>query len=128
MHNDGGQVPKKVEKKEEKIVEIKKEIASDKIETRPKYTRRESPVITPPLEEVIDDFVPLKELKAKSNVVNSANGVNNGKKVVSEKSLSELRAVLQSLNKNKDKPKGEIPTENKIKEIPENELKKMLEI
>src|SRR3989339_928063 len=127
-HKDGGQVPKKVEKKEEKIVEIKKEIVSDKIETRPKYTRRESPVITPPLEEVIDDFVPLKELKAKSNVVNSANGVNNGKKVVSEKSLSELRAVLQSLNKNKDKPKGEIPTENKIKEIPENELKKMLEI
>jgi hypothetical protein len=48
------------------------------------------------------------------------------------KSLSELRSVLQSLNKNKTEDKTPAPPapvqNNKPKEIPEAELRQMLQV
>lgn len=105
---------------------------------RPKYVKREEikPVL-PELDEVADDFVPLKELKSKP--VFADNNINhNSKKAVNEKSLAELRAVLQSLNKNKTENKEQTqkilpskPAEAEAftgKEIPEDKLKQMLQV
>jgi energy-coupling factor transporter ATP-binding protein EcfA2 len=103
---------------------------------KPKYTKRENPSATPPPPRVIpkpepldDDFVSLEDLKPKTPEKTQIN--NGAKKVVNEKSLAELRAVLQSFNKNKSlEPPKEKPiiSENKLKEIPEETLKKILKI
>jgi hypothetical protein len=114
---------------------------------RPKYVRRENPPpvkpAMPKLDELNDDFVPLKELKVKPVPVNNvsnvnANNVNNNvKKAVNQKSLSELRAVLQSFTKDKknDKVVNQVesnkPADNKPekpKEIPEDKLRQMLQV
>ncbi len=55
----------------------------------------------------------------------------NAKKTMDPKSLSELRSVLQSLNKNKIEDKAPAPPpvpNNKPKEIPEAELRQMLQV
>jgi hypothetical protein len=111
-----------------------------KIFDKPKYIKKEEtrpPVILKPDDLPKDDFVSLKDLKphfVEKTVDNQNNAV---KKVVNEKSLSELRAVLQSFNKNKpvepikpveNKKSEPVMNENKIKEIPEDKLKKMLQV
>jgi len=99
---------------------------------RPKYTKRESiPAPRPPVmvpDPVDDDFVPLNQLKSNNN----QNGV---KKNVSEKSLAELRAVLDSFKKEKKESRPISPpiietksTELKPKEIPEDKLRQMLHV
>lgn len=107
---------------------------------KPKYFKREEvrppvkPVIPPPDLPADDDFVPLKELKAKSPVVDSskANNLNgSGRKEVNQKSLAELRAVLQSLGKDKKTepvPPKVSPEKEVVKEIPEDKLKALLEV
>ncbi len=118
---------------------------------RPKYFKREevrpvTPAIPKPDLPSDDDFIPLKELKPKlapitndpSNVSNNTNSI--AKKTVNEKSLSELRAVLSSLNKDKAKEPAKALTEekketlpqdkinDKPKEIPEDKLREMLKV
>lgn len=134
-HKDNGQPVKKEEKKEEKKFEPKlpekKEMPPVKAPERPKYFRREEirPVApVPKLEEKLDDdFVPLKELKPKIVVQ-----ANNQKKEVNEKSLADLRAVLQNLTKDKKvvaaEEKKPVEEKKEIKEIPEEKLKQMLEV
>ena len=108
---------------------------------KPKYFKREEvrplpkPVMPPPDLPADDDFVPLKELKAKVPVIeNKSNNFNNGsgRKEVNQKSLAELRAVLQSLNKDKktepEPPKIVSPETKEIKEIPEDKLKDLLKV
>jgi hypothetical protein len=135
-------------KKEEKRVEpvIVKTVEKKEFE-KPKYTKRETPAVPAPLLDGNDDFVPLKELKSKpiviNNVTNNNQTVNNnGRKLVSEKSLSELRAVLQNLNKNKIKEdisspelkkaetveKSDVVVKDTPKEIPEDKLRQMLKV
>jgi hypothetical protein len=132
-------------KPEVKVVETKEAVPvvkpPVKVFEKPKYVKREEPrVIPPPLEEVDDDFVPLKELKPQL-VINNTNNNGSGKKVVNEKSLADLRAVLQSLNKNKVSgsvetparpnitvPKVETSIPEKPKEIPEDKLKQILQV
>ena len=70
----------------------------------------------------------------------SSKSLDNVKKVVDQKSLSELRAVLQSLNKDKKNDKVTPPkeeeksvkkeaiTKDKPKEIPEDKLRQMLHV
>jgi hypothetical protein len=124
--------------------------------TAPKYIKREEFRREPPkLDLPDDDFIPLKELKPKINNVTNLNNqiinINNNssqnntvKKTVNEKSLADLRAVLQNLSKEKKESKEikpELPkkegdlinktetiTENKPKEIPEDKLKQMLQV
>jgi hypothetical protein len=142
-HKDKGQAPV-LKKAETKFIE-KKEIpppVSAPVRTfeKPKYVRREftppPPRVVPKPEPLNDDFVPLEELKPKTIVrpdVFTQQNNNSGqvKKAVNEKSLSELRAVLQSFNKNKTeevKKNEPIVNTNKPKEIPEETLKKMLHV
>ena len=119
--------------------------AAAKIFEKPKYFKREDvrpmppkPVIPQPDLPTDDDFVPLKELKVKP-VINNTNTNNNhqtinnfnsnnnsAKKVVNEKSLADLRAVLQGLTK--DKTKEEPKISEKPKEIPEDKLRQMLDV
>jgi hypothetical protein len=109
---------------------------TEKPPERPKYTRRDEPRFTPPQPDLPsdDDFVPLKELKPKPVPTPINGNENNGaKKVVNEKSLSELRAVLQSLNKDKTKEAPKVNNEEKkegaeVREIPEDKLKAMLHV
>ncbi len=135
-HRDGGQI---VKKEVPKVVTPTPIVQPPpvKIIEKPKYMKREEVRPAMPIpDEPDDDFVPLKELKPKSNpnpagVSNNQNG--SGKKVVNEKSLAELRAVLESLNKNKPKevPKVNVEEKNKnteVKEIPEEKLKAMLQV
>jgi energy-coupling factor transporter ATP-binding protein EcfA2 len=105
---------------------------------QPKYKRREevrSPRPEPELPN--DDFIPLKELKTK--IINPTNisEVNRSqpKKEINDKNLTKLRAVLQSLNKNKPEPVKPSGTETsadqvkkEVKEIPEDKLKQMLQL
>jgi len=143
-HNNG-QTPIRDDRKNDKIIEKKPLEQTRGRETlpvpvtRPKFFKREEPrpaVLPKPDLPNDDDFVPLQELKAKpapmnNNQPNNMNG--SGKKVVNEKSLAELRAVLQNLNKDK---KGGSPKPAEIseaetfsgKEIPEDKLKQMLNI
>ena len=146
----------------------KKESSSTTVKSfsKPKYFKREEIRPAPPkLDLPDDDFVQLKDLKIKPVPVN--NGLNSeagkAKKVMDPKSLSELRAVLQSFTKDKKsasasdgsgevKPasvqnsgeareekkrepekikvveKKEILVKEKPKEIPEEELRKMLQV
>jgi energy-coupling factor transporter ATP-binding protein EcfA2 len=161
--NNTTPTPKKEEKKEavspsvpvKPVIEKKIEKAPDRVTERreaPKYMKREEgrpftpkPVIPLPEISTDDDFVPLKELKAKPSVINNITNnnqtINNngsGRKIVSEKSLAELRNVLQSLNKDKSKEatKTEDAKPAKIsetetfsgKEIPEDKLRQMLQV
>ena len=107
---------------------------------RPKYNKNPSGPSSgpkpPPLDlgPADDDFVPLKELKTASPTINQVNQPTAKvepviKKSVNEKSLSDLRAVLNKINK--DKPAqtlNQSMTDNKDKpkEIPEETLKKIL--
>jgi len=129
--------------------------APNRIFEKPKYFKREEvrrpvsqpvvpakSVMPPPDLPADDDFVPLKDLKAKivpPPVINNTNNQNtsnanngNAKKAVNEKSLADLRAVLQSLNKNKPvevKPAKISETETfSGKEIPEDKLRQMLQV
>jgi hypothetical protein len=125
----------------EKVVE-KKETPPITAKTfdRPKYVKRaEAKTITPKLDlPSDDDFVPLRDLKIKSNEVGNVkfNNINGQvKKEINQKSLLELRAVLQSLNKNKttsasnsEQPKSFVDEKMEVKEIPEDKLRKILEI
>jgi hypothetical protein len=125
----------------EKVVE-KKETPPITAKTfdRPKYVKRaEVKTITPKLDlPSDDDFVPLRDLKIKSNEVGNVkfNNINGQvKKEINQKSLLELRAVLQSLNKNKttsasnsEQPKSFVDEKMEVKEIPEDKLRKILEI
>jgi hypothetical protein len=125
----------------EKVVE-KKETPPITAKTfdRPKYVKRaEVKTITPKLDlPSDDDFVPLRDLKIKSNEVGNVkfNNINGQvKKEINQKSLLELRAVLQSLNKNKttsalnsEQPKSFVDEKREVKEIPEDKLRKILEI
>ncbi len=129
-----------VEKKEEKkqaapVVAY----STPKVSDKPKYVRREEikPTIPKP-EPVGDEFVSLQDLKVKvvekPPVVNPATGTG-AKKAVNEKSLAELRAVLQTLTKNKPvetkkeaEPKTPPGKTFAGQEIPEDQLKKMLTI
>jgi uncharacterized membrane protein YgcG len=108
-------------------------------DARPKYTKRpDGPsaiIANPPPIETEDEYVPIKVLKpvvlgttsqspaTSTNQAGNGNTLNSGamptKKSVNEKSLSELREVLQRLNK--DKPKVEPKTEAKT--IPNVEQK-----
>lgn len=123
-------MPKTVEKKETPPVKNFNQTAQV---VRPKYVKREEvkPVL-PPLEEVDDDFVPLKELKPKAQEKPVIIGQNNGvKKAVNEKSLAELRAVLQSFNKDKNIEKlkpAVAKSSDEVKEIPEDKLREMLQV
>jgi hypothetical protein len=109
---------------------------------KPKYTRRENVLPARPKPEPLDDdFVPLEELKPKINSATpivSQNNNSSTKKAVNEKSLAELRAVLQSFNSQK-KPEtnndkavevknAPPPMESKPKEIPEEKLRQMLRV
>ena len=145
-HNDKASVvtQRKDEKKEifrapNKNIERKEPLPVKVIE-RPKYMPRvnvppRQPVVPKP-EPLDDDFVPLEELKPKVNiqasVVNNSQNINSvTKKAVNEKSLNELRAVLQSFKKDKPpeiKKDDSVIVENKIKEIPEETLKNMLHV
>ena len=156
-HKEKGVPAKKIETKPvEKIPEkiIEKKVVppvAPKVFEKPKYTKREDarPVLSKLELPPDDDFVPLKELKTKpvtvnnitnnNQVTNNTNNVNtSGKKAVSDKSLSELRAVLQSLTK--DKKETSIPTvkvfpeekkevvSERPKEIPEEKLRQMLQV
>ena len=131
-----------------------------KVFEKPKYFKREDARSIPPRPAMplpdlpADDFVSLKDLKIKvaevkveNNITNNSKQTTNNinsKKIVNEKSLADLRAVLQNLTKDKpvDKenkpPKSELTvgkeslTNNKIndkpKEIPEDKLRQMLQV
>jgi energy-coupling factor transporter ATP-binding protein EcfA2 len=147
-HKDKGQIIKKEEEKKEvkvekviepikieKVVE-KKEVPIAKVFERPQYVKREVKPVLPILESPNDDFVSLKDLKSKLNstpnqIDNNLNNKNNNKKIPDQKSLSELRAVLQSLNKNKvinETVKPVTIEQDKPKEIPEDKLRQMLSL
>lgn len=150
-HKDGGAL---IGKKNETVSQVEKKeppttpSEAVKIPEKPKYFKRENvrpvdpkPIIPPPdLPE--DDFVPLSELKSRpiviNNITNNNHPVGNqnseGRKAVNEKSLADLRAVLQGLTKNKNldtgkkEEKKELIKEDKPAEIPEDKLRKILEI
>jgi hypothetical protein len=89
----------------------------------------------PPPDLPDDDFVPLTELKPKpiapppTQAKSSTSNNTGARKTVNEKSLAELRAVLNSFkNKNSETPKVVQPPPKEIKEIPEEDLKKMLHV
>ena len=147
-HKDKGQVvkkePVKILTKESPLVQEKKpevkmvekrepQKEPVKIFDKPKYFKKESPVpVAPPLDAPTDDFVSLKDLKSKlPPSIPTTNQGSGFKKTVNEKSLSELREVLKSFNKNKPeeiKKTDQPPVENKLKEIPEDRLRKMLQV
>jgi energy-coupling factor transporter ATP-binding protein EcfA2 len=147
-HKDKGVVVKKSEPAliKEKISRVPVENPTDKNPTeslkafaKPKYFKREEvrsaekPAMPPPDLPIDDDFVPLKELKVKTPVIeNKANSLNgSGKKEVNQKSLAELRAVLQSLGKDKKTEPVPPPVSSEkkeIKEIPEDKLKALLKV
>ena len=136
--------------------------APAKVFEKPKYFKREDarpvppkPVMPLPEMPADDDFIPLKNLKAGPGVANNITNSNhnnqkvndlndNGKKAVNEKSLSDLRAVLQSLAKDKPGSKEALPQKaespvgketltpdrinDKPKEIPEDKLRQMLQV
>jgi hypothetical protein len=112
----------------------KKEAPPVKVFERPKYVRREDvrPVAMPIPDLPNDDFVSLKDLKPKIGLLNNNTNTNNNynKKVPDQKSLAELRAVLQSLNKNKtnEVSKPAVEVKDKPKEIPEDKLRQMLNL
>jgi hypothetical protein len=107
---------------------------------RPKYMKREEVRPPAPKPELPhdDDFMSLQDLKGKipdNPIVMKKAEVSssslNAKKTMDPKSLSELRSVLQSLNKNKIEDKAPAPPpvpNNKPKEIPEAELRQMLQV
>ena len=107
---------------------------------RPKYMKREEVRPPAPKPELWhdDDFMSLQDLKGKipdNPIVMKKAEVSssslNAKKTMDPKSLSELRSVLQSLNKNKIEDKAPAPPpvpNNKPKEIPEAELRQMLQV
>ncbi len=145
-HKDGGQTINKPILDKKEVPKILKPISTPipaKVFDKPKYVKRENPApIIPKFDEPDDDFVPLQELKNKSTQLNvpAINQNNNlvHKKAVSEKSLADLRAVLQNLNKDKTKKeeKREEVKPAKLsetetfsgKEIPEDKLKQMLQL
>lgn len=110
-------------------------------DARPKYTKRpDGPsaiIANPPPIETEDEYVPIKVLKpvvlataASAQIPNGNGTVSNfggvaAKKSVNEKSLSELREVLQRLNKDKPKvePKPETKPEVKTETKPQDEKK-----
>jgi energy-coupling factor transporter ATP-binding protein EcfA2 len=111
-HNSVAVIEKKVTDTVVKTVE-KKEIIPPPVKSfeRPKYMRREDPrppVLKPELPHD-DNFMSLNDLKGKipdnPATIKKADAVNNlksnTKKIMDPKSLSELRSVLQSLNKNR---------------------------
>ena len=85
-----------------------------------------------------DDFVSLQDIKIKKTESNHQN--QNNKKVVNEKSLSELRAVLSKIKKDKDSNPIDLNSESlqeeslketksdNPKEIPEDRLRNLLQI
>ena len=132
--NEAGRREQNKSEAQEKPVE-KKEIVPIKVFERPKYVKREvARPVAPPIPDLPDDdFVPLKDLKPKIESTNNQtnNNLNNhNKKVPDQKSLAELRAVLQSLNKNKSNEvsKPSVEEKNKPKEIPEDKLRQMLNL
>jgi energy-coupling factor transporter ATP-binding protein EcfA2 len=141
-HNSVAVIEKKVTDTVVKTVE-KKEIIPPPVKSfeRPKYMRREDPrppVLKPELPHD-DNFMSLNDLKGKipdnPATIKKADAVNNlksnTKKIMDPKSLSELRSVLQSLNKNRTEDKASPPAPaqvNKPKEIPEEELRQMLQV
>ncbi len=168
-HKDKDVIPKKnensiLEKKKEPVVvkfispkrveekffvsQEKKSFTSvpNKIFERPKYIKKEDsrPVPPPKLDLPNDDFIPLKELKVKIPIENSNSNITNNKKVVNEKSLSELREVLRSFTKDKKDAKvvnqvESMPEKSKPakisetetfsgKEIPEDKLRQILHV
>jgi hypothetical protein len=122
---------------------------------KPKYFKRDdvrpSRPVTP-LPEITsdpdDDFVPLKEVKIKTvmpeNNVASNNSNLSSKKEVNQKSLADLRAVLENLKKDKkvipepvkndesvkkvEEIKPVVQEKTEIKEVPEDKLRKILDI
>ena len=136
----------KVEIAKKAEVKAPEKVVPKAVSTPIKYMKREEvkPIVPKPELLPDDDFIPLKELKVKPIVVNNNINIQSGgtgmKKVMDQKSLSELRSVLQSLNKNKNevKPplvvkeviinKEEIKKDDKLKEIPEDKLKQMLQV
>jgi energy-coupling factor transporter ATP-binding protein EcfA2 len=114
----------------------KKETPPVKVFERPKYVKREDvrPVAMPIPDLPNDDFVSLKDLKPKIGLLNNNTNTNTNnnynKKVPDQKSLAELRAVLQSLNKNKtnEVSKPAVEVKDKPKEIPEDKLRQMLNL
>ena len=145
-HKDSGMVPKPAPApvSAPKAVQIQ---ALNRIFEKPKYFKREDvrpvaprpvmpkPIIPKPDDLPKDDFVSLKDLKAKivppsviNNITNNQNISNannsNAKKVVNEKSLADLRAVLNNLKKDKK----EVLPADKPNEIPEDKLRNMLKI
>ena len=148
-HKDKGPIVKKEEKKietkkienPEKTLEKKEIIKTPtKVFERPQYTKKEEiKPIKPELDlPSDDDFVSLKEIKSKlpdssidlkTDKTSAINQNFSNKKIVNEKSLSELRAVLKSFSKNKVeevRKDDKITPENKPKEIPEDKLRQML--
>ncbi len=93
---------------------------------KPKYMKREDAPVLPKLEPPTDDFVSLKDLKSKLPTT-PAMPTNPPKKEVDEKSLAELRSVLQSLGKGKNNDTVK-EVKDKPKEVPEAELKKILHV
>jgi hypothetical protein len=164
-HKDNGRAPvskavnntveKKATAQTEKIeipkivVQSKPLVQTAKVFEKPKYSKAENtrlprPTMPMPDDLPSDDFVSLKDLKSKITPVAVGRNNINAKKAVDEKSLSELRAVLQSLTKDKkqdnkekkeekilDKPKTTKVSETEtsmVKEIPEDKLRQMLQV
>jgi hypothetical protein len=144
-----------------KVVEKREAVlapAPAKTFDRPKYVRREDtrpppPSVMPAPDDLSDDdFIPLKELKVKTEPLAIPNNAaanhlkNMEKKAMNPKNLSDLRAVLQSFTKNKtnDKvPAKEAGEKKEVKkeeylapedkkggprEIPEDKLRQMLQV
>jgi len=134
--------PRSITKESEKAISKPAEIVKKyptQTASPPRYFKREEtkPISPPGLPN--DDFVPLKELKAKIPLENKDNSSANGaKKAMDPKSLSDLRAVLQSFTKDRNNAKfantkdnlGKAEEKNlvKPKEIPEDKLKQMLQV
>jgi hypothetical protein len=140
-HQDKGkgpapaQAPKKEFTPGEKKAEYK---TPEKKIVSPKYTPRQNPPAPvpprslPPLEPTDDDFVPLQELEPVVKQIASGSVVDTGpKKAVNEKSLAELRSVLQSFKNKTNNPvenKPEKVDNTSPKEIPEETLKNILKV
>ena len=77
----------------------------------------------------IKSKLPDSSIDLKTDKTSAINQNFSNKKIVNEKSLSELRAVLKSFSKNKVeevRKDDKITPENKPKEIPEDKLRQML--
>lgn len=100
----------------------KKNIPPPRVFDQPKYIKRDEtrpPMPIKPDDLPDDDFIPLKDLKVKTEApIDNLNVKNSSvKKVMDPKSLSDLRAVLQSFTKNKISPTPPVKKEEVIEKI-----------